>query len=371
MGRSMDVLRRWWRAPLWVAQLATGAKSFADNPILGSPNLNRRGLHVTRLKAAHALAARRRARLARLVPQELREAFDRNGFVVIESYLPAGDFEAIKAVLQSELPSRAHQQGDTITRRVTVGPELLRRFPALNAMLRTPLWNGLMAYVASSRSKPLYYIQTILGGVADGPVDPQLELHADTFHPSLKAWLFLTDVPNDGRPLTYVAGSHRLTPERIAWEHRKSVEVAAEGDPLSRRGSLRIAPEELNALGLPQPTHFAVPANTLVVVDTCGFHARADSDRPTTRVELWAYCRQSPFIPWTTGDLLSLPPFAFRKADWLNRLHDWLDQRGWKKQHWKADGLRRPIDSPFSPAGEAVEAPAPIQDCPTPSSQAA
>ena len=59
---------------------------------------------------------------------------------------------------------------------------------------------------------------------AEGP-DPQLELHSDTFHPSLKAWLFLTDVPEDGRPLTYVAGSHRLTPDRLAWEKRRTVEI--------------------------------------------------------------------------------------------------------------------------------------------------
>jgi hypothetical protein len=89
VSRSIAVLKRWCRSPLWLVQLATGAKSFADNPILGSPNLNRRGLHVARLKAAHALATRRRARLAHLVAQDLREEFDRNGFVVIKDYLPS------------------------------------------------------------------------------------------------------------------------------------------------------------------------------------------------------------------------------------------------------------------------------------------
>ena len=29
-------LLKWWRAPFWLLALATGAKSFADNPILGS-----------------------------------------------------------------------------------------------------------------------------------------------------------------------------------------------------------------------------------------------------------------------------------------------------------------------------------------------
>jgi hypothetical protein len=221
-----------------------------------------------------------------------------------------------------------------------VGHELLGRLPQLARLLDSQPWRGLMSYVASTRSQPLYYLQAIAGGVADGPSDPQLQLHSDTFHPSLKAWLFLTDVPEDGRPLTYVAGSHRLTPERIAWEKRRSVDIAT-ADRLSQRGSFRIAPHELPALGLPQPMHFAVPANTLVVADTCGFHARADSDRPTLRIELWAYCRRSPFVPWTGFDLLSLPPFAFRRGEWLTKIMDWLDHRGWKKQHWHTAGRWR------------------------------
>jgi hypothetical protein len=331
----------WWRAPFWALAVLTGAKSFADNPLLGSRRLNEAGLHVWRLKTVHALARARRARLARFVPADLRAQFDRDGFVAIPDVLPAEEFKALRAaILDLDLESRSHTQGDTITTRVAVGHELLGRLPQLARLLHSQPWRGLMSYVASTRSQPLYYLQAIAGGVADGPSDPQLQLHSDTFHPSLKAWLFLTDVPEDGRPLTYVAGSHRLTPERIAWEKRRSVDIAT-ADRLSQRGSFRIAPHELPALGLPQPTHFAVPANTLVVADTCGFHARADSDRPTLRIELWAYCRRSPFVPWTGFDLLSLPPFAFRRGEWLTKIMDWLDHRGWKKQHWHTAGRWR------------------------------
>lgn len=337
-------LLRWWRAPWWTLAIVTGAKSYFDNPILASPRLNAAGLHLWRKRNAHALADRRRARLAGMIPADLRAQFDRDGFIVVRDYLPDGDFRTLQAaILDTEFESRAHQQGDTITRRVAVGPQVRRRFPALAALLDSPRWRGLMAYVASTRSTPLYYIQTIAGAVTAGPPDPQLELHADTFHPSLKAFLFLTDVHDDDRPLTYVAGSHRLTPERAAWEQDRSVRIAAQ-DRLSQRGSLRIAPDDLAALDLPQPTRFAVPANTLVVIDTSGFHARADSDRPTLRVEVWAYCRRTPFLPWTGGDLLSFPPVAMRRAQWLGSAVDWLDRRGLMVQHWRSAGRRRPRD---------------------------
>ena len=246
---------RWLRAPLDVLAIFTGAKSFVDNPILGSPALNRWGLHAWRLKAAHAFAARRRARLARRVPADLREQFDRDGVVVVRDMMPADAFESLRcALLDAQLDGREQQQGDTITRRVPIGPAMRKRFPALDALLQSPRWKGLLAYAASTSSEPLYYLQTVFGGVVEGPPDPQLELHSDTFHPSMKAWFFLTDVREGERPFTYVAGSHRLTAARLEWERAKSETVVTDGDRLSQRGSLRVSREELDGLGLPQPT---------------------------------------------------------------------------------------------------------------------
>lgn len=336
---------RWWRAPLWTLALATGAKSFADNPILGSRRLNERGLHVGRLKLAHRLAWSRRRRLAVAVDPQWRKQFDRDGFVEVRDFLPAAEFARLrKHLLETEFESRAHQQGDTITRRVPIGPALLAAVPELRSMLAGRRWKALMAYVGATESEPLYYIQSIASGVADGPPDPQLELHSDTFHPSLKAWLFLTDVGPDDGPLTYVPGSHRLTPERIAWEQARSVHIA-EADRLSQRGSLRVSVDELAALGLPQPKAFTVPANTLVAIDTGGFHARGRSNGPAVRVELWAFSRRNPFVPWTGFDPLSWGPLSVRRTTWLYRVVDLLDRAGIKKQQWARAGRRRPTDA--------------------------
>ena len=343
-GFESGRIARWWRAPWWALSILTGAKSFFDNPILASPRLNRAGLHAWRKRTAHAIAERRRARLAGGLAPELRAQFDRDGFVIVPDLLPAAEFAQLReSLLETPLDTRAHQQGDTITRRVAVGPAVRRRFPALAALIDSPRWRGILSYVASSRAEPLYYIQTIVGGLESPLPDPQVHLHSDTFHPSMKAWLFLTDVADDGRPLTYVAGSHRMTPEREAWERNKVLKIDT-ADRLSQRGSLRIETEELALLGLPMPTRFAVRANTLVVIDTSGFHARADSDHPTLRVELWAYSRRTPFLPWAGLHLMSWRPLAIRRAEWLGRLVDTLDRRGWMKQHWVRIGPRAPID---------------------------
>jgi len=337
-------LIKWWRAPFWTLALATGAKSFVDNPILGSKRLNERGLHVARLKLAHALAWSRRRRLAAAVPGEWREKFDRDGYVEIRDFLPHEEFCRLQStLLDTAFDTREQQQGNAMTRRVPIGPDLLRSSPELRALIKSSKWRSLLAYVGSTASEPIYYIQSIVMGHATGAPDPQLELHADTFHPSLKAWLFLTDVSGDQGPLTYVAGSHLLTAERLAWEQARSIAIN-DSDRLSQRGSLRIAPEELANLNLLQPTRFAVPANTLVAIDTCGFHARGSADRPVVRVEIWAYSRRTPFLPWAGLDPLSLEPIASRRADWLSAIVDRLDGLGIMKQHWRPAGRRRPID---------------------------
>ncbi|MET0374228.1 MAG: phytanoyl-CoA dioxygenase family protein, partial [Rhizorhabdus sp.] len=314
----MSPILRSLLAPWWAAQLLTGAKSFLDNPLIGSPRLNRRGLHVRRVRLARAMAERRRARLAATVDPADLAAFERDGFVMKRDFLPPEAFAALRDQLRGWAgPAREMVQGDTVTRRYAVDPAMIREVPAIRAFLRDPRWQSLARYVASFDIEPLLYVQSILSHRRDAAPDPQTHIHADTFHPSMKAWLFLEDVDAEDGPLTYVAGSHRLTPERLAWEQRRSIAVRDEGDYLSARGSFRIEANALAGLGLPQPTAFAVPANTLVVADTFGFHARAGTGRPSTRVELFAYSRRNPFLPFSGLDPWSLPGIAPRRVPLL------------------------------------------------------
>jgi uncharacterized membrane protein YedE/YeeE len=68
--------------PFHVAALATGSKSFRDNPVIGSGWLNEKGLHVGRMAMAARLTAWRRARLAHLVSAGDATAFAVDGFIL-------------------------------------------------------------------------------------------------------------------------------------------------------------------------------------------------------------------------------------------------------------------------------------------------
>src|ERR1700730_2060820 len=271
--------------PLWMAPLVTGTKSFERNRVIGSPWLNERGLHALRVRLAHRIAAMRRPRLPGLVAAADRHPFERDGCVVRPNFLPAAEFaELLRQVKAYRGPLREIAEGDTIMRKVALDPKALTALPALRGVLRSPEWRGLIRYVGRGDGGPVVWIQSILRHVVDGPPEPQTALHADTFHPTVKAWLFLTDVAADGGRFTYVPGSHRLTPERLAWEQRMSLAARQSVNPDTRQGSFRIDPAELSSLGLPQPRAFAVSANTLVVADTFGFHARGPSAGASLRV---------------------------------------------------------------------------------------
>ena len=333
------------KLPFWTLALATGAKSFRDNKVIGSPALNRMGLHGARIKLAHELAWSRRRRLAHLVAPEDRAAFDRDGYVAKRDFLDPASFAALKAqALAFAGPAREMVQGDTITRRMALDGAARRAMPAVDALLRRPDLAGLTRYVGSFDQEPLYYIQTILSHVTDAAPDPQTNFHADTFHPSVKAWFFLTDVAEDEGPFCYVPGSHRLTPERLAWEREMSIGAASHRDSYSARGSFRANPPDLERMGLPKPVAFAVPANTLVVGDTVGFHARGLSARPSRRVEIWAYGRRNPFLPWAGLDPLSLPGIAEARIPLMWRGLDRLQRLGLARNSWVDKGLKRPLD---------------------------
>jgi len=329
-------MRRAAMTPVWIAQLATGTKSFERNAVIGSRRLNEWGLHAARVRLACRLAQARRRKLAGLISEEDRKAFDRDGFVLRPNFLPDERFAALGAQVRAYRgPLREISEGDTIMRKIALDGRALTALPALAAVLQSREWRGLIRYAGSRDAEPVVWVQSILRHACAGPADPQTFLHADTFHPTVKAWLFLTDVAEDAGPFTYVSGSHRLTVQRLGWERRMSLSARHSPNAEDRQGSFRIDPAELASLGLPQPRVFAVPANTLIVADTFGFHARGPSDRPSPRVEIWAYGRRSPFLPWA-----ALVPWSTsalgRRSIWSWKFGDALERAGLKKNRWRA-----------------------------------
>ena len=321
------------------------AKSFESHSIIGNQTLNELGLHRFRVEQASRLAQQRREKLAKELTLEEVQQFQKNGFILKENFLSADDFAQLsKELLETPLETRETLQGDTVTRRMALDGEILKNLPTTEKLLNSKKWQGLLNYVASSKVQPMYYVQVILSHVRKSNPDPQTKLHSDTFHSSVKAWLFLTDVAEDEGPFVYVSGSHLPTEKRLEWEYQQSIQMNAKSNALSRRGSLRIQANELEGLGYGQPQAFAVKKNTLVVADTYGFHSRGLSARPSTRIELWAYGRRSPFLPWVGLNFFSIPIVKQHLIPWYWTGLDYLEQKYQRKNPWRKVGKLKATD---------------------------
>ncbi len=318
----------------WFIGVLGSDKSFRQNPIIGNPRLNELGLHRARVRLAAALTKNRRARMAKSLSAGDVAALERDGFVLKHPALPECDFEALRAELfRTPLAAKEMRQGPTTTR---LAP-LTRDVPLAREFANGRDVRRLMAYASGRAGAPAVFLQTVTADAADTASDPQTELHSDTFHSTAKLWLFLEDVGEEDGPFVYVPGSHRLTDERLQWEHQQS--LTARDNPRLHHtlGSFRLKESQLGALGYGQSRTFSVKANTLVVADTYGFHRRSPSYIPTKRIELHGHLRSNPFIPWNGGNVTSLPGIAENQAQLWFMYLNWRERNG-RPGIWKDVG---------------------------------
>ena len=316
--------------PLAMPAVLSKQKSFKGNAVIGSRALNERGLHRRRVALAHAMSWRRRRALAtRLRPGE-RAAFDRDGFVVREDALPRELFVRLVEELR-EVPRRAWEmrQGHAVTRLMPLpGRDDASAAAAVRRWLSSDEIRALVGYAAGRSGHYNPTLQTIATKPDPTSPDPQNTLHADTFHPTAKFWLFCHDVAADEGPFSYVPGSHLLTEGRLAWEHEQSLIATSVANAHHASGSFRMSEDELEGLGYGPLISLPVRANTLVVADTYGFHRRTPTNKPTVRTELHGMLRRNPFVPWNGLDPASLPIVNVHAQWWLFAARDRNARRG-------------------------------------------
>ncbi|RVT90016.1 phytanoyl-CoA dioxygenase [Rhodovarius crocodyli] len=347
-------LRQWPLLPLHAAALATGAKSFENNPLIGSARLNRWGLHMARRRIALRLAELRRRAMADYLSPDDREAFLRDGYLIKRDFLPAAAFQAMREELfAARIEAREFIDGYSLTRLIPLDAQTLPRLPATTAALEHPQYRALHDYIGSFRLQPYRFVQTIYSNFRAAEPDVQSDYHMDTFHPTVKSWLFVEDVAEEEAGFTYVPGSHMPTQRHLEWEQALSIRAAHAEDRSTREGSLRIEPEEIAALGYRTPVKFSAPANTLVIADTSGFHRRGVTDARTRRIAIWSYARGNPFRPWAGGDVLGATGLDKRAVRLFWSAQDALKRARGKTGGWRWVGERSPVDPPMEAADPA------------------
>jgi hypothetical protein len=336
-----------WRAPLDLLALVSSAKSFRDNPVLGSPAFNRAGLHIRRKLIADRIGKIRRRQLSGMISDEDRLSFERDGFLVKENFLDPATFEALRGeIVNLRAAAREAVIGDALTRLIPLDAVTLHGLPTTKSVLEGKAYRSLLDYIGSFRRRPHLYIQTVFSRVREAEPDVQSYFHFDTFHPTVKSWLFLDDVAEDATPFTYVPGSHRITKRRLAWERRVSVTAWNAGDRLTAEGSFRISESEIARLGYGEPRRLPVAANTLVIADTSGIHRRGTAKGTSRRLSIWAYSRSNPFLPFVGGDIVALPLIRGYALRFYWAITDRIKDIRRVRRDWRWVGQRSPLSPP-------------------------
>ena len=265
----------------------------------GSLLANRLGLQLTRIATLRAnWRLRKRPVAADLRPYV--DAFERDGVLIIEDFLPSDVFAGLQAecqaswdaglfelevkddgVTEGNLPIRRYRDRMPVTWRALAENDLLKRLGA--ELIRRPMLAKMnIEGRITTESK-------------DAPPPSRLSgvnyLHADVHFPSAKAWLYVNDIDEHNGAFVYAKGSQRMTPARLAYEYDVSVRVAkAKRDKTIYReiaGNVVMLPtdRQLRAMGITE-TVIAGKANTLVFADISGFHRRGEFDRGARREQI-------------------------------------------------------------------------------------
>jgi phytanoyl-CoA dioxygenase PhyH len=275
--------------------VGSARRIFSSDKVVSSKALNVLGAQVFRTLVARIAYNLRRIIVPPAVAGEVAE-LRREGIVVWRDFLPRGQFERVRAEC-----ARLDGRRDLIER-FTHGSTTLEvielrnvsdgSLHAIGEFYDDPRLCGIFT---AAEQRPLGSLaqygklEYLTHGEPGADMDPQTALHSDIFFNTHKAWLYLHDVRIEDGPLVYVRGSHRLTLPRLLFMYRDSWTRYAATDP-----SRRISPAEQRQLQV-QETVVTCPANTLVVVNTSGYHRRFQGRPGATRYALHLSVRSNPF----------------------------------------------------------------------------
>jgi len=261
---------------------------FSDAKTIDSPALNRAGVQPFRAVVARALYNLRGRRVAdpRLVE------LSRTGIITIEDFLAPAEFSALVRetddYMATHTPAVDELQGTTEVRHFYLYPVDAQRYPTIARRCDDP---EVIDLVAAAERRGLgdgqysRVLEHLRLGDSSEP-DPMTRLHVDTLFHTHKVWLFLEDVGPENAPFVYVPGSHRLDRERLRFDYLDS-------NAANMRSRLA-SDEEVARRGL-VPRAVTCAANTLVIADTCGYHARSIGGAGATRTALHLSFRANPF----------------------------------------------------------------------------
>ncbi len=281
--------------------------------IIGNPLANRLGLHIFRILLSDGASFFRKLPFF-FLEKEARKSLAKDGVIFIEDFLGNADYCLVRNEVHQQLDELPAAPANTET---GFGKKLphdngfdrydggtLNRFAniktgsaTMNCFVRNPKLSRLtLALFGLLNRSSKYYIYELRHGDESTNPDIQKQIHKDTFHHTYKLWYFVDDVTEEEGLFYYSKGSQRSTVRNLTWEYRMSRTVSA-SEHSNRGGSFRASAQDLQEMQNPLPSSVKIPANTLVIADTRGFHCRGMGLVGSRRISIYANFRPLAFLP--------------------------------------------------------------------------
>jgi len=266
------------------------------NDFLGAPKrfeggliLNLLGYHFLRiLRYRLAFTLRRK-----IVPNDeaTRRAADeveREGIVVIPNFFPDETFRKIKEEADRLVRDVVNERAPCIVRSVVVADgrpsssalfeEHFAKNPFINGVASAALRKKVI-FTPTIQSEKSWCAAEDLGAESTDKADNR---HFDVSYPTIKAFLYLNDVDASNAAFMYARRSKRMTLARAWMEYVMCVKFWFWDKEARENVTPEVPQEFLDAQGLKLES-VGGKANTLLIVDTMGFHRRGDYATTTPR----------------------------------------------------------------------------------------
>lgn len=221
--------------------------------------------------------------------QELVE----NGYTLINNFFSNQQLEKLKTTINNDLLKLEDSHSQDGAQYIVKNIEYFKIFSQSELEeFKTKILNIAQPYLGKINSSSLnIYFHAVKkpNDSVEDKLDINLLMHSDTFHKTLKGFLYLEPLTIEDGPFEYIKSSNKLNKKRLLREYKNS-----SNELILRRdhGGWRF---EDDFYKHNESIKFTGIANTMIVADTFGLHRRNPRSNQGFRVSIHFSLRKSPF----------------------------------------------------------------------------
>lgn len=221
------------------------------------------------------------------------EELEKNGFTLLNDFFTSEQLEKLKKTIYEELLKIEESKAQDGAQYIVKNIETFKIYNNAELdIMKDKILAVSQPYLGKiDRSTLHIYFHAVkkLDGLSEDNSDINLLMHSDTYHKTLKGFLYLEPLDIEDGPFEYVISSNVLDKKRLKREYMNSINKSV----LERdHGGWRFEDEYFKNRNRKL---FTGIGNTMIIADTFGLHRRNPRFKDGYRISIHFSLRKSPF----------------------------------------------------------------------------